>query len=155
MHFGLVHIGGNLLVLWIVGREFEPGTGPLRFATLYVVSVLGGAAGALIVSGSNSFTGGASGGIFGVTAAAALVMQRRGVRFWEGIFGPLIIVNLAFGFFIANVSIGGHIGGMIAGGLTAEAMIRARKINQPALGYLAAAFIAGAAVLLAFAVVQP
>jgi membrane associated rhomboid family serine protease len=154
VHFGLVHIAGNLLVLWIVGREFEPGTGPLRFATLYVVSVLGGAAGALIASGANSYTGGASGGVFGVTAAAALVMHRRGVRVWEGLFGPLIIINLLFGLFISNVSIGGHIGGMVAGGLTAEAMIRARKIDRPVLGYLAGALIAGASVLIAFAVVQ-
>ena len=31
-------------------QEFEPGTGPMRFATLYFVSVLGGAAGALIAT---------------------------------------------------------------------------------------------------------
>ena len=37
VHFGLIHIGGNLLVLWIVGRS-SPGTG-LIAATLYVVSV--------------------------------------------------------------------------------------------------------------------
>ena len=63
-------------------------------------------------------------------------------------------MNLAFGFFIANISIGGHIGGMVAGGLTAEAMIRARKINHPALGYLAAA-VMRRAVLLAPRGVQP
>jgi membrane associated rhomboid family serine protease len=154
VHFGLVHLGGNLFVLWIVGREFEPATGPPRFATLYLVSVLGGAAGALIVSGATSFTGGASGGVFGVTAAAALVMQRRGVKFWEGIFGPLILVNLALGFFISNVSIGGHLGGMVAGGLTAEAMIRARKLEMPGLGYVGAAVVGLVSVGLAFAVVR-
>jgi len=154
VHFGLVHLGGNLLVLWIVGREFEPATGPLRFMTLYLVSVLGGAAGALIVSGANSFTGGASGGVFGVTAAAALVMHRRGVKFWEGIFGPLIVVNLAFGFFIANVSIGGHLGGLVAGTLTAEAMLRARRFELPLLGYVGAAAVAVASVGLSLAVVR-
>jgi membrane associated rhomboid family serine protease len=154
VHFGLVHIGSNLLVLWIVGRELEPGTGPIRFMTLYAVSILGGAAGALIVSGPNSFTGGASGGVFGVTAAAALVAHRRGVRFWEGVFGPLLILNLLFGgVFVANVSLGGHIGGMIAGGLTAGAMIQARRMESPALGYLAAAIIGIASVGVAFAVV--
>ena len=154
VHFGLLHIGSNLLFLWIVGRELEPGTGPTRFATLYIVSVLGGAAGALILSGANSFTGGASGGVFGVAAAATLVMQRRGIRVWEGIFGQLLVLNLVIGLFVSNVSIGGHIGGIIAGGLTAEAMIRARGLESPALGYVAAAIVALVSVGISFAVVR-
>jgi len=92
--------------------------------------------------------------VFGVTAAAALVMHRRGVKFWEGIFGPLIVVNLAFGFFIANVSIGGHIGGLVAGTLTAEAMLRARRLELPLLGYVGAAAVAVASVGLSLAVVR-
>lgn len=155
VHFGLLHIASNLFVLWIVGRELEPGTGPIRFMTLYTVSVLGGAAGAFILSGPNSFTGGASGGVFGVTAAAALVAHRQGVKFWEGVFGPLLILNLVLGgVVVANVSLGGHIGGVIAGGLTAGAMILARRVEAPALGYLAAAIVAIASVGVAFALVR-
>jgi len=153
VHFGLLHIGGNLLVLWIVGRELEPGTGPIRFATLYLVSVLGGAAGALIAS-PGALTGGASGGVFGVAAAATLVLNRRGVRFWDTPFGPLIVINLVIDYFIPGISIGGHIGGIVAGGLTAEAMLRARRLEQPALGYIGAAIVAAASVGLALVVVR-
>ena len=153
VHFSLIHIGGNLLVLWIVGRELEPGTGPVRFALLYAVSVLGGAAGALVAS-PNGFTGGASGGVFGVAAAATLVLSRRGIRFWDTPFGPLIVINLVIDFFIPGISIGGHIGGMIAGGLTAEAMLRARKMDMPVLGYVGAAIIGVVSVGLAFAVAR-
>jgi membrane associated rhomboid family serine protease len=152
VHFGLFHLGGNLLMLWIVGRVLEPGTGPVRFATLYIVSVLGGAAGALLVS-PNAFTGGASGGVFGVAAAAALVLHRQGIRFWDSGIGPLLVINLALGLFVSNISLGGHIGGLVAGALTAEAMLRARRLGLPALGYIGAAIVAVASVGLAFAVV--
>ena len=126
MHFGLVHIGFNMIVLLMVGKVFEPGTGPIRFATLYVVSVLAGAAGALIAT-PHGLNGGASGGIFGVAAAATLVMQRRGTRFWDTGFGPLLVLNLVFGLFESNVSIGGHIGGLIGGAITAELMMQAAQ----------------------------
>jgi membrane associated rhomboid family serine protease len=150
VHFGLVHIGFNMLVLYMVGKVFEPGTGPVRFTTLYVVSVLAGAAGAIIAT-PHGLNGGASGGIFGVAAAATLVMHRRGVRFWDTGFGPLLALNLALNLFESNISIGGHIGGMIAGALAAELMMQARKAEMPFLGYVGAAFIGVVSVGLAFA----
>ena len=152
VHFGLLHIGSNLLVLWIVGRVLEPGTGPFRFATIYVVSVLGGAAGALIATPHGSI-GGASGGVFGVAAAAALVSQRQGIRFWDAGFGPLLVINLALGLFVSNISLGGHIGGLVAGALTAEGMLQARKIEMPVLGYAGAVIVGLVSVGIAFAVV--
>jgi membrane associated rhomboid family serine protease len=151
VHYGLLHIGGNLLVLWIVGRILEPGTGPVRFATIYVVSVLGGAAGALIAS-PHAVTGGASGGVFGLFAAATLLLHRQGIRFWDSGVGPLLVINLALGLFISNISLGGHIGGLVAGLLTAEGMLRARKMEMPFLGYVGAAIIGAVSVGLALAV---
>jgi membrane associated rhomboid family serine protease len=150
VHYGIVHLGFNMLVLWLVGKVFEPETGPIRFTTIYLVSVLAGAAGAIIAS-PHVFTGGASGGIFGVAAAATLVMHRRGVRFWDTGFGPLLAINLALNLFEPGVSIGGHIGGLIAGALTAEVMMRARKLEMPALGYVGAGVIGMASVAIAFA----
>jgi membrane associated rhomboid family serine protease len=150
VHFGLAHLGFNMLILWLVGKTFEPGTGPVRFTTIYFVSVLGGAAGALVAS-PTALTGGASGGIFGVAAAATLVMNRRGIRFWDTGFGPLLVLNLALGFLEPQISIGGHIGGLIAGALTAEIMMRARKLEMPALGYVGAAVVGIASIGIAFA----
>jgi membrane associated rhomboid family serine protease len=151
VHYGFIHILFNMLILWQVGMILEPGAGKARFTTLYIVSVLGGSAGALVMT-PHTFTGGASGGVFGVAAAATLVMHRQGVRFWDTGFGPLLIINLALGFFLPNISVGGHIGGLVAGTLAAEAMLQARKAGQPALGYVGAAFVGAASVLLAFAV---
>jgi membrane associated rhomboid family serine protease len=150
VHYGLLHLFFNMLVLWLVGRVLEPGAGALRFTEIYVVSVLAGSAGALLVS-PHEFTGGASGGVFGVAAAATLVMQRQGVRFWDTGFGPLLVINLLFSFYDSNVSIGGHIGGLIGGALAAEAMLAARRAGQPKVGLAGAAFVGLGAVLIAFA----
>jgi membrane associated rhomboid family serine protease len=151
VHIGLLHIGSNLFMLYIVGRIFEPGVGATRFLTLYVVSVLAGAAGALIAT-PHALTGGASGGVFGVAAAATLVMSRRGIRFMDTGFGPLLALNLVLGLFLTNVSIGGHIGGLIGGALTAELMMKARKAEMPLLGYAGAAIVGLVSIGLAFAV---
>ena len=47
VHYGFIHILFNMLILWQVGMILEPGAGKARFTMLYVVSVLGGSAGAL------------------------------------------------------------------------------------------------------------
>ena len=150
VHYGIAHIALNMFMLWLVGKVFEPAAGPIRFATIYVVSVLGGAAGALIAT-PHELTGGASGGVFGVLAAATLVMSRRGIRFWDTGFGPLIVLNLALNLFQPHISIGGHIGGLLAGGLTAELMMRARKADMPGLGYVGAGAVALLSIAIAYA----
>jgi hypothetical protein len=53
---------------------------------------------------------------------------------------------------VSNISLGGHIGGLVAGALTAEGMLRARKVEMPFLGYVGAAIIAVVSVGLALAV---
>jgi len=150
VHYGPLHIALNMFILYLVGRTFEPATGPVRFGSLYAVSVLGGAAGALIAS-PHDLTGGASGGVFGLLAAATLVMSRRGIPFWNTGFGPLIVINLALNLFQPHISIGGHIGGLIAGGLTAELMVRARKVEMPVLGYVGAVAVGAVGVAVAYA----
>jgi membrane associated rhomboid family serine protease len=152
VHANLLHIGFNMFLLWQIGKLLEPGAGKLRFLLIYGVSVLAGSAGALIAT-PHTVVVGASGGVFGVAAAATLVLQRQGVRFWDTGFGPLLLINLVLGPFIFNnVSMGGHIGGLVGGALAAEAMMRARKIGHPVLGYIGAVAVGVAAVVVALAV---
>jgi membrane associated rhomboid family serine protease len=152
VHANLLHIFFNMLVLWQVGMLLEPGAGKLRFTTLYVVSVLAGSAGALIAS-PHQPTVGASGGVVGLAAACALVMHRQGVRFWDTGFGPLlVIVVFVEPLIVHNISEGGHVGGIVGGVLATEAMIRARKINKPWLGYVGALVVGAAAFVTALAV---
>jgi len=150
VHFSLIHIGFNMLILYQVGMLLEPAAGRTRFLLLYIVSILGGAAGALLLS-PESLTGGASGGVFGVAAAATLTMYRYGQRFSQTAFGPLLVINLALGFFISNVSVGGHIGGLIAGTVATEAMLQARKVGRPYLGIVGAIAVGIVSIAIALA----
>jgi membrane associated rhomboid family serine protease len=148
VHYGLIHIAFNMFVLYQVGIFLEPATGHARLLLLYVVSVLGGAAGALVLD-PNAFTGGASGGVFGLAAAATLALSRQGVRFSQTTWGPLIVINFALGFVISNVSIGGHIGGLVAGLLATESMLQARRIRKPWLGVVGAVVVGALAISVA------
>jgi membrane associated rhomboid family serine protease len=154
VHYGFIHIAFNMFVLYQVGIFLEPATGHSRLGLLYVVSVLGGAAGAILLD-PNVFTGGASGGVFGLAAAATLALHRQGVKFSQTTWGPLIVINFFFGFFISNVSIAGHLGGIAAGLLATEAMLQARRIRQPWLGYVGAVAVGVIAIIVALSAAAP
>lgn len=122
LHGNLIHLGMNMLVLWIVGTPVEMAIGRWRFLALYLVSGLAGAAGALIFS-PNAVTVGASGAIFGILGAALVLEAQRSYVLGGQAFG-LIVVNLVLTFAIPNVSIGGHIGGLVGGAASMLALSR-------------------------------
>jgi membrane associated rhomboid family serine protease len=125
LHAGLVHLGLNMLVLWFVGAPVEQAIGRGRFIALYIVSGLGGSAGALLFS-PNAVTVGASGAIFGILGAA-LVLEAQGSLVLGGQAFGLIAFNLILTFVLgstSNISIGGHLGGLAAGALSMLALSR-------------------------------
>jgi membrane associated rhomboid family serine protease len=148
VHYGFLHIAFNMFILYQVGIFLEPATGHLRLFLLYVVSVLGGAAGALLLD-PFAFTGGASGGVFGLAAAATLALSRQGVSFGQTTWGPLIVINFALGFLLPDVSIGGHLGGIVAGVLAAEALLQARRIGVRGLGIVGVLLVGAVAIAVA------
>jgi membrane associated rhomboid family serine protease len=144
IHFGVAHIFFNMFVLYIVGNVLEPIVGPWRFSAIYFASLLAGSLGAMLAEGVLVLGGGASGAVFGVAGAATVIMARRGVRFWDTGFGPLLLINLGFDLFLTGVSIGAHIGGLVGGALIGYVMVETSKTRYgPALGYVVA-FLVGA-----------
>jgi membrane associated rhomboid family serine protease len=122
LHYGPIHIGMNMLALWWFGQPLEYALGRGRFLLLYLVSGLAGSAGALLVS-PLAVTVGASGAIFGILGAA-LVLERQGSLVFGGQALTLIVINLVFTFAVGNISIGGHIGGLVGGVLCMLALSR-------------------------------
>ncbi len=151
VHVGFVHLFFNMILLWIIGKLLEPGAGPVRLGLIYLASVASGSAAALLAT-PHAVSAGASGGVFGVAAAATIVMQRQGIRFWDTGFGPLLIFNLVLDYFTPNISIAAHIGGAIGGLLVAEAMLQSRKAGRPELGIAGGVVVGVAAVVLALVV---
>ncbi len=152
VHYGPLHLFFNMFILYLVCQFLEPVMGVPRVLLVYFVSILGGAAGALLLS-PNAFTGGASGGVFGLAAAATLAHTRAGTTFWQTQFGPLLAINVALSFAIDGVSLGGHLGGLVAGLLATEAFLQARRINQPVLGWIGAVAVGAIAVVISVATV--
>ena len=95
MHGGWLHIGFNMLFLWIFGNNVEDSMGPLRYAIFYL---LGGLAAVLAQVGvspdSTAPTVGASGAIAAVLGGYFLLYPRARV---------LTIVFLVFFFFFVEI----------------------------------------------------
>jgi membrane associated rhomboid family serine protease len=123
LHSGLLHIGFNMYILYWLGTMLEPALGHARFLALYFASLLAGSFGALLLS-PNAVTVGASGAVFGLMGAAFVMQRARGIDPMQSGIGPVILLNLAISFVIPNISIGGHLGGLIGGAAAAFAMER-------------------------------
>ena len=120
---------------------------------LYFTSLLAGSFGALLFSPAHQGTVGASGAVFGLMAAAFVMQHARGINPWQSGVGPIILLNLALGFIIPNVSIGGHIGGLVGGALVALAFERVPAVRRSSAAMLGScALIAVVAVVGAIAV---
>lgn len=122
LHYGLIHLGFNMYILFILGNQLEPVLGRVKFTLLYFASMLGGSAGALLLE-PNSLVAGASGAVFGLLGAAAVGMWHQGINPFSTGIGRLLLINLAFTFLWPNISVGGHLGGVIAGSLCALVMM--------------------------------
>jgi membrane associated rhomboid family serine protease len=140
LHASLLHIGFNMYFLWFVGSAVEQALGRGRFLLVYVVSGLAGSAGALVIN-PDMPTVGASGAIFGILGAA-LILERQRYYVLGGQAMGLIVINLILSFVISNISIGGHVGGLIGGGLCTLVLSRFGR-GHAAYGRLGLPGIAG------------
>jgi membrane associated rhomboid family serine protease len=126
LHAGPLHLLLNMFALYILGNLLEPAIGTPRFVAIYLVSLLAGACGAILVEPDQN-TVGASGAIFGLMAAAFVVARGRRLDGLATEIGIFVVINLVFTFSIPNISIGGHIGGLIGGALGALAVSYAER----------------------------
>jgi membrane associated rhomboid family serine protease len=154
MHASILHIGGNMLFLWIFGNNVEDAMGPVKYIFFYLVG--GIAALALQVAiGSNSTapTLGASGAIAGVLGGYIVLYPRArvvtlvfiilfftvielpavwvlGIWFAEqALFGAANLTNPTGGG--GGVAYFAHIGGFAFGALTIRALATNRKQVPP------------------------
>lgn len=143
VHFGLLHVGFNMVLLYRFGEMLEPVLGRIRFLALYLGALLAGSFGAVLLD-PMAFTGGASGAVFGIVAAAALGVRQRGISVWESGIGGLLAVNLVITFVIPGISIGGHVGGLAGGAVLGALMLRSRPTRTSIIAGVAFAVVVGA-----------
>jgi membrane associated rhomboid family serine protease len=126
LHASLIHIGFNMLLLFLLGRLLEPALGTTRFAALYFAALLAGSFGALLLS-PDALTYGASGAVFGLAGAVFVVARGRGLDALAAEIGFLIVFNLIFSFTAAHISIGAHLGGLAGGIVCAFAILAGER----------------------------
>lgn len=132
VHFGIIHLAFNMFALYQLGQMVERAIPRVQFALLYFASLLGGSLGALLVEGTNpSLTAGASGAVFGLLGAAAVGLHRRGINIFSTGIGTALLLNLFITFSISGISIGGHLGGLAAGGICGFVMLAPRGQTIP------------------------
>jgi membrane associated rhomboid family serine protease len=117
----LTHIGFNMYALYLFGRPLESVLGGGRFVALYVLSGFGGSvavlyAGLVGLIGISTPVLGASGAVFGVLGASAVIQRRLGidVRYLY----VLILVNFALAFVLSGIAWQAHVGGLVTGAVT-------------------------------------
>ena len=113
---GLAHIGGNLAFLLVFGTLVERELGSVRFLMLYLGAGLGGAVcHALVNPSSTDAMVGASGAIFGILAASAM-LRSWAVAFVCVYFGMNLVALFAPELVgMKDVAVGAHVGGFAVG----------------------------------------
>ena len=156
IHFGVLHIAFNMYILWQLGQLLERTLGRTQFALLYMASLLGGSLGVVLLTGNNNFTrsGGASGAVFGLMAALAISMHQQGINILQTGVGRLLILNLFFTFIIPGIAIGGHLGGVVAGGLCGSVMLAPKWKTIPKWSRIATPVAVGALSVLVSVVIS-
>lgn len=130
-HGDWLHLGGNMLFLWVFGDNVEDALGHVRFFIFYLICVAAAAyLHGLMDTQSNAPLIGASGGVAGIVAAYLmlhpkvqvwiLAMGRIPLRlpawvpllFWVGLQVFMVLTDVG-----GDVSWAAHIGGLVAGAL--------------------------------------
>lgn len=155
MHGSILHLGGNMLFLWIFGNNVEDSMGPAKFIAFYLLGGLAALIGQVIVEPNAIVpTIGASGAVAAVLGGYILLYPRARVVtlifivfFFTILELPAMLIlgfwflqQVAFGYFdLANPAGGGggvayfaHIGGFVFGLLLIKAFAsRAKDYSAP------------------------
>ncbi len=154
LHGGFLHLALNMYALWAVGSFLEQSLGRIRFAALFLLSVLGGSVAVLLLANPMADSWwipvlGASGGVFGLFSAVVFELRRLGGNAQSMLI--IIGINLVYGFVFSGVSWQGHLGGLVTGAVLGLVYSRLQKPSQKALSYGATAAVGIALVALAVA----
>ena len=122
LHIGLLHLAGNMLALAIVGPALERVFGWWRFLAVYLVAALGGSVAVYLFGSPFGAVAGASGAIYGLFAGTLIVVRKLGLD------ARFMVLAVALNFavsFAPGISLLGHLGGFVTGGLLSLAMVYA------------------------------
>ncbi|MFI0738016.1 rhomboid family intramembrane serine protease [Streptomyces sp. NPDC021100] len=134
LHESVMHIGFNMLSLWWLGPPLEAAFGRARYLALYLLSGLGGSALTYLMVDPGGRSYGASGAIFGLLGATAVLMRR--LKYDMRPVMALLVLNLIFTFTWNNIAKEAHVGGLVVGALVAYGMVHAPRARRALVQWL-------------------
>jgi rhomboid protease GluP len=123
-HVGIFHLGFNMYSLLVLGNPLEAAYGKQKFLIVFFFSLLTGSLTSAYFASLYSASVGASGAIFGLFGALAIVGKKIGADIRSIIV--IIGINFAFGFALGGVDWRAHLGGLI-GGVVAAQLVMVRR----------------------------
>lgn len=123
-HAGLLHLGFNMYSLMVLGNPLEAAFGTRKLLVVFFVSLLTGSLASSYFASIYSYSVGASGAIFGLFGALAIVGQRIGADIRSIVV--IIGINFFIGFVMGGVDWRAHLGGLI-GGVVAATLVMQRR----------------------------
>ncbi|MEE1939502.1 rhomboid family intramembrane serine protease [Streptomyces sp. TRM 70361] len=133
LHREVWHIGFNMLALWWLGPQLEAALGRWRYLALYLLSALGGSALTYLAAAQNQGSLGASGAIYGLFGATAVLARRMNYDLRPILV--LLAINLFITFGVPNISWQAHVGGLVTGVVIAYALVHAPRARRSAVQY--------------------
>ncbi|MFE4051427.1 rhomboid family intramembrane serine protease [Streptomyces sp. YIM B13518] len=147
LHGSSIHIIFNMLSLWWIGGPLEEALGRARYLALYLVSGLAGSALTYVITAPNQGSLGASGAVFGLFGATAVLMRRLNYDMRPII--ALLVINLIFTFSPGfNIAWQAHVGGLVAGVVIGYAMVHAPRERRALVQYGTCALVLAVVVLM-------
>ena len=111
----------------VLGNPLEAAFGKNKFLVVFFVSLLTGSLASSYFSPLNTYSVGASGAIFGLFGAMAVVGRKIGADIRS--IGVIIGINFFIGFAMGGVDWHAHLGGLIGGAAAAQlVMSQSRRI---------------------------
>ena len=145
LHGGWLHLGSNMLFLWIFGDNVEDSFGHSIYLIFYIICGIGASLAQVFLNPGSNIPGvGASGAIAGVLAGYIIMFGNRPVRVLMGGFITQVPAFIMIGLWIASqfmsvfagqedgVAYWAHIGGFIVG-LILTIPLRTMVANRPAV----------------------
>ncbi|AZM54360.1 rhomboid family intramembrane serine protease [Streptomyces sp. WAC 01529] len=146
LHGGVMHIAFNMLSLWWIGGPLEAALGRARYLALYMASGLAGSALTYLLAEPNQPSLGASGAIFGLFGATAILMRR--LKYDMRPVLALLAINLLITAFWPSIAWQAHVGGLVGGVIVGYAMVHAPRERRSLIQYGSCALVLVAAVVM-------
>jgi len=128
LHGSLLHLGFNMLALWILGTQIENYLGSKNFLLLYFVSAIGGSLASFYFSPPATFSIGASGAIFGLMGAFIVIGKK--LRADVSQIMVLLLINVVLGFTVSGIDWRAHLGGLVAGVVFTKVLLSATWLRE-------------------------